>query len=219
VSDAVRKRSYYEDGGLKPHLATLYWRRLGPARRVLDIGCGTGEFGRFAPPGVEVHGLDIDEGAVELASRHEEARRCDLEEGQLPYADEHFDAVLAKDVLEHLRDPARIVCEIRRVLRPGGVVVASVVQARSRRVWADYTHVRGFTKASASFLFEDADFDVQDVWPMGGVPLSNRLRFMGFVPTILRIPGLGALWASSWELEARRPVGPLDRDSKARSEL
>jgi SAM-dependent methyltransferase len=206
VSDAVRKRSYYEESSIKPHLATLYWRRLIPARRILDLGCGTGDFGKFAPPGVEVHGLDIDEGAVELASRHEHALQWDIEEGQLPYADAHFEAVLAKDILEHLCDPARIVCEIHRVLRPGGVVVASVVQARPRRVWDDYTHVRGFTRTSAGLLFQDAGFRVDDVWPMGGVPLSDRLGFMHLVPILLRVPGLGALWASSWELQARKPL-------------
>lgn len=208
----VRKHAYYETSGLKSRLASLYWRRLGAARVVLDIGCGTGEFGRYAPSGVEVHGVDIDAGAVELALRHEKAQWWNLEEGRLPYPDEHFDGILAKDVLEHLPNPAEIVQEMFRILRPGGVAVASVVQARSRRVWADYTHVRGFTARSVALMFRDAGFEVEEVWPMGGVPLSNRLGFMRFVPVLLRAPGLGALWASSWEIQARkRPTGKLEK--------
>jgi 2-polyprenyl-3-methyl-5-hydroxy-6-metoxy-1,4-benzoquinol methylase len=201
---AIMKLAYYRSAQMKPDLARRYYRLLPPTGRILDVGCGVGGFGALNPGGREVHGIDIDAGAVAKAQEHELARQHDLASSTLPYEDAFFDGVLAKDILEHLTDPAAIVREIERVLRPGGVVVASVVMAKPKAVWADYTHVRGFTKASASLLFEDAGFDVQDVWPMGGVPLSNRLHFMGLVPTILRIPGLGALWASSWELRARR---------------
>ncbi len=80
----------------------------------------------------------------------------------------------------------------------------SVVMAKPRAVWADYTHVRGFTRRSARLLLEDAGFEVEAVWRMGGIPLSTRLRFIWLVPTLLRLPVVGWLWASSWELKARR---------------
>lgn len=200
----IAKRAYYREAGLKDGLAARYFAQFNGARRVLDVGCGTGELGRFSPVGVEVHGVDADPGAVERAQRFERAVCLDLETAPLPYADESFDAVLAKDVLEHLRDPGEVVRELHRVLRPEGVLIASVVMARPRRVWADYTHVRGFTKSSARLLLEDGGFAVEAVWPMGGVPLSNRLRFMGLVPYLLRLPLLSQLFASSWELRARK---------------
>jgi SAM-dependent methyltransferase len=202
---SVVKQAYYRGSGMPEQLAARYFRDFGEARCVLDVGCGTGALGRHRPsPDIEIHGVDVDEGAVAQAARFEQAICLDLESSPLPYDDATFDAVLAKDVLEHLHEPWRLVAEIHRVLRPGGVLVASMIMARPKRVWSDYTHVRGFTQRSARLLLEDAGFDVEAIWRMGPVPGSNRLRFMGLVPHLLRVPGAGALWASSWELRARR---------------
>lgn len=199
------KRAYYRGRGMASGLARRYFREFGDARRILDVGCGTGELGRYRPSSeVEVHGVDVDAGAVEQAARFEVAVCLDLESSPLPYEDESFDAVLARDIFEHVQDPGRLAREIYRVVCPGGVLVASVVMARPARVWADYTHVRGFTQRSARLLLEDAGFMVEAVWRMGGVPLSNRLHLMRLVPYLLRLPVFDRLWASSWELRARR---------------
>jgi SAM-dependent methyltransferase len=203
----VEKLAYYRGTAMRPALAARYYDALGEARRILDVGCGVGEFGRYKPaPDIEVYGVDVDAGALEHARRFEHALCIDLEREPLPYEDGSFDAVLARDVLEHLQDPGRMVREIHRVLRPGGVLIASVVVARPARVWADYTHVRGFTRRAAQLLFEDAGLAVERVWRMGPVPLASRLRLLGVVPYLLSLPGLDQLWTSSWELRARRPV-------------
>ncbi len=201
----VQKQAYYRDSGMSSQLAARYFRDFGAARRILDVGCGTGALGRNRlSPEIEIHGVDIDAGAVAQAAGFEQAICLDLETSPLPYDDASFDAVLAKDILEHLRDPGRLVVEIHRVLRPGGVLVVSVIMAKPRAVWADYTHVRGFTRRSARLLLEDAGFEVEAVWRMGGIPLSTRLHFIWLVPTLLRLPVVGWLWALSWELKARR---------------
>jgi SAM-dependent methyltransferase len=204
---AVAKRAYYDDRGLRRGLAFRYYRQLGDSRRVLDLGCGLGDFGRLWPVAdTEVYGLDVDSGAVERASRWEIARHWDLEDAMpLPFEDAFFDAVVARDVLEHLLDPGRVVRELYRLLRPGGNVIASVIMAKPRLVWSDYTHVRGFTEKTARLLFEDAGFAVEAVWRMGGVPFSDRLGFIDAVPHLLRLPIFAQLWASSWELRAQKP--------------
>jgi SAM-dependent methyltransferase len=148
--------------------------------------------------------VDIDPGALQAASAHEQVVRVDLDREPLPYADGQFDAVLAKDIFEHLHDPLRLAREVHRVTRRGGVLLASVVMARPRRVWADYTHVRGFTARSAATLVKDAGFTVEGIWRMGGVPLTGRLGLLWLVPTLLRVPLLDQLWAASWEVKARR---------------
>lgn len=204
-AEPIAKQAYYSGRGLPQALAARYYRELGDARRVLDLGCGTGDFGRLRPsPDVEVHGVDVDPLAVALASGHEIAVQADVEREPLPYPDEWFDGVLAKDIFEHLREPAVAVREAYRVLRPGGVLVASMVMARPSRVWADYTHVRGFTRESARLLLEDAGFKVEAIWRMGPVPLSNRLGFIGLVPALLRVPPFDWLWGASWEVKARK---------------
>lgn len=207
--NTASKQAYYRAAGMQPALAARYYRQFSDAKTLLDVGCGTGAFGSHRPdPELKIWGVDRDEGALEQAARFEEVTCVDLERDPLPFSDASFDGVLAKDVLEHLHDPARLVREIVRVLRPGGVVVASLVMDRPRTVWADYTHVRGFSRRAASLLFEDAGLTVESVWRMGGVPLSNRLRLMNLVPYILAIPGPSQLWASSWELRARKSERP-----------
>jgi SAM-dependent methyltransferase len=198
------KRAYYEQPGMKQAVAMRYWKQIPDARRVLDVGCGWADIGRYKPPSVEVHGVDSDPGAVGRALPYESARCVDLELGALPYEDGYFDAVIAKDILEHLIRPEATVQEMYRVLRPGGRLLVSVVAASSRRVWDDYTHVRGFTPRSARLLLEDVGFTVDRVSAMGGVPLSSRLGFLGAVPTLLRLPIARSLWLSSWELSAFR---------------
>ncbi|MDQ3938076.1 MAG: class I SAM-dependent methyltransferase, partial [Chloroflexota bacterium] len=140
------KLAYYSDREMPPQLAARYYRAFAGGRVILDLGCGTGTFGRYRPgPDVVVYGVDADAAAVRAAAEFEEALCIDLEQARLPYADGMFDGVLAKDIFEHVRDPALLVREAHRVLRSNGVIVASVVMAKPERVWADYTHVRGFT--------------------------------------------------------------------------
>jgi SAM-dependent methyltransferase len=206
VASHVRlaKQAYDNQGRMKPRLASRYWRQFSGARRVVDWGCGVGKFGRHRPQGVEVPGIDKDPGAVGKACEFEQAICLDLERASLPDEDGSFDAVLAKDVLEHMCRPERVVQEVHRVLRLGALLVASVVVAAPKRVWADYTHVRGFTPQAARLLLEDTGFHVEAVWKTGGVPLSRRLRIIRFVPALLWLPPLGWLRSSSWELKARR---------------
>jgi len=123
----------------------------------------------------------------------------------LPYEDGMFDAVVAKDVFEHVTDAGRLAAEARRVVAPGGKLLASVIMAKPKAVWSDYTHVRGFTKASAVMLLEDAGLTVDGIWRMGPVPLSSKLHLMDAVPHVLRLPIAGRLWATSWELIAHVP--------------
>jgi SAM-dependent methyltransferase len=96
--------------------------------RVLDAGCGTGallhDLGRRED--TDATGLDASAEALELCSRRGLRRVVRADLAALPFGAASFDAVTALDVLEHLPDDARAAREIARVLRPGGVLVASV---------------------------------------------------------------------------------------------
>jgi SAM-dependent methyltransferase len=110
--------------------ADLFRRYVGgPGRRVLDVGCRFGALTRSYLDGNDVVGLDVDRIALEEAARlGVETIWADAEEG-LPFDDESFDVVVAGELLEHVRDPAALVRDARRVLRPGGTLVGSVPNA------------------------------------------------------------------------------------------
>jgi ubiquinone/menaquinone biosynthesis C-methylase UbiE len=107
---------------------------LGPGMRVLDAGCGTGNFEHFIsgknPPPIEIDALDASTGMLSIARR----KCADLEyvrfsagdlNGRLPYEDATFDRVVTINVLYALEDPDCAVKELLRVLKPDGVLVIS----------------------------------------------------------------------------------------------
>lgn len=97
-------------------------------QRVLDVGCGEGWFAAaLADAGVEVVGIDVAEEPL----RRARVRRGDLDlrlvaaEGPWPLPDAHFDVVWAGEVIEHVADTAGWLSEVRRVLRPEGLLAIS----------------------------------------------------------------------------------------------
>ncbi|MFJ1708840.1 class I SAM-dependent methyltransferase [Kitasatospora sp. NPDC088346] len=99
-------------------------------RRILDAGCGSGPlFAALRDRGAVVSGFDASAGMLELARRRlgdgADLRVADLG-GLLPYPDDAFDDVVASLVLHYLEDWGPALAELRRVLRPGGRLIASV---------------------------------------------------------------------------------------------
>src|SRR5262245_23485640 len=103
-----------------------------PGRRMLDVGCGLGDdaaaLARMAAPGGTVVGLDGSQAMIEAArQRHGGIAGLSFDvadAARLPFDDASFDACRIDRVLQHIADPAAVVRELARVLRPGGVLVA-----------------------------------------------------------------------------------------------
>jgi ubiquinone/menaquinone biosynthesis C-methylase UbiE len=101
---------------------------VSPAKRVLDVGCGTGILSRILldlGPDIEIVGIDPAASYVEYARRSVPSSRARFEIGagdRLPFADRAFDATLALLVLQEFPDAPRAVREMARVTRHGGCV-------------------------------------------------------------------------------------------------
>jgi SAM-dependent methyltransferase len=126
---------------------------------LLDVGCGSGWLADHFP---NYTGIDSSPEAVAAARAHGRNVIEGNVDEPLPFEDVQFDAIVVKDLLEHVRDPVAVVKEVRRVLRPGGRVFASSPDAQ-RWVWDDYTHRRPFTRKSFRLLFADQGFEVERV--------------------------------------------------------
>jgi len=113
-----------------------------PGARVLDVGCNTGPM--LIPlrqRGFDVVGVDISTEDVHQAEQYlREHNLCSgglsVADGtSLPFRDRSFDLALLIDILEHTDRPQHIVSEARRLLIPGGLVIATVP-------WASHPYVR-----------------------------------------------------------------------------
>ena len=106
---------------------------LEPGLRVLDFGCGPGTISvglaRAVDPG-EVHGIDIEESQINLARAAAEAgghRNATFHVGDvtdLPFDDNSFDAAHCHAVLMHVPDTSTTLSEVKRVLKPGGIIAS-----------------------------------------------------------------------------------------------
>ena len=98
--------------------------------RVLDAGCGPGTItlglaGAVAPG--QVVGIDIEDSQFGAAREEALRQRLDIEFHKasvyaLPFPEASFDAVFSHALLEHLGDPGAAIAEMRRVLKPGGLI-------------------------------------------------------------------------------------------------
>jgi methionine biosynthesis protein MetW len=216
---------YWADQGFVPagalrnsHLATLLESNIRPGWSVIDVGCGDGT--SSAPfvqeRGIRYVGVDVSATAVNFARRNGLDARKIEDASDLPFDEASFDAALCLEVFEHLSDPGEAAAEIARVLRIGGVLIASVpnVAFWRRRIdlacgrwnpegddlslvepWRD-PHLRFFTAAALPRMLRQAGFESVELSGAHG-------NLFGYLPYI----GWRCLWRS------RRTRGKLETGS------
>jgi len=123
--------------------------------RLLDIACGVGYGSRLLGDlrdDLTVLGVDVSGDAVRYASEHYGDSRVSFQQADAMafQSDQRFDTIVSLETIEHLPDPAGFVDNILRLLRPGGMFVASVPTTPS--VDANPHHLHDFTRAKLDRL-------------------------------------------------------------------
>ena len=111
---------------------------IGPGDEVLECACGTGAISAaIAPACARLVATDYSEGMLRRARTKLAAcgnvlvEKADIT--ALPYEDDSFDAAVAGNVLHLLPEPADALAELRRVVRPGGMIIVPTYLSATRR--------------------------------------------------------------------------------------
>lgn len=142
--------------------------------KILDVGCGTGAIMKaFKDEGFDICGIDYNQTAIDYC--HEkglEATLGSLDDQQ--FADQSFDCIMALDVLEHIEKDAEAVKKIGRLLKPGGILVATVPAHQSLWSYHDVSlhHCRRYSYKNFKQLFADG-YDV---------------KFLGWIHAVVLLP-------------------------------
>lgn len=165
--------------------------------RILEIGCGQGATLRWVKEKkgyTYAVGVELDMRAAEVAMEGlDRVYVGNIEEMSIDERVESFDVILCLDVLEHLREPEKVVKYLEKYLVPGGLLIASIPNVRNFRVtlplvffgrWRyedsgllDRTHLRFFTESSAKELLSLNSLCVEEV-AYTGFEVGSKARIL-----------------------------------------
>jgi SAM-dependent methyltransferase len=178
-----------EDAGPPPAHLVAFVRALPAVSHALDLGCGDGRL-TASLQATGITAADVSELALRRAAR----RLPGVEviglspDAPLPFVDNEFELVLCAEVIEHVRDVQLFLSEVRRVLRPGGML-ALTTPAHGRLfalrlLFAGFEsgfdplspHLRFFSRRSMRDLLLEMGFEVQSVRRRAGTLLVRATR-------------------------------------------
>src|SRR6202011_4573954 len=195
----LRAMSSKYDTELDPESTTdvraVALRLVGANKRVLEFGCSTGRVtSELVERGCRVTGIEIDHESAERARRFADdvfVLDLDYDEFEAKLSGQQWEVALLGDVLEHLRDPLRVLRAARQLLESQGTVVLSVPNVAHADVrlallkgtfpyrpygLLDQTHLRFFTRESITNLLADAGFVATEVQRMIVPAFTSELK-------------------------------------------
>ncbi len=188
-------RTYWWLAGKYRVLQDVLRRSLAPPSgrlRVLDLGCGPGNLLDVLGEHGDVYGSDYSSDALRFCVGRGYRRLFRADFHSLPVRADAFDLVTCCDVLEHLSDDRRAMAELMRILKPGGLLVATVPAFQF--LWGDhdtlYGHQRRYRAPELRERLRGAGFDVHRVTYFEPAYLVPLWLFRNFKKLFARGAGL-----------------------------
>ncbi|HEV7332026.1 MAG TPA: class I SAM-dependent methyltransferase [Flavisolibacter sp.] len=190
----------------------------GQPSNILECGCGFGELGKHIKNSwpCTLSGVELNPKAGEfLNDVYDKYFIADVETFDASVVNETFDCIIYADVLEHLRDPERVIKEHIKFLRKEGQVIISIPNIRNLKVIADLlvkgewnygdsgildrTHYKFFTLKSLKELLRKCGLEIETI-------SSNKDEFKGLKKTASLLPYffIPELKVCQWLIRARK---------------
>jgi len=184
IQDAIRESFLKES-----------FETCGKRGRLLDLGCAKKPFeplyARYTDSSV---GIDVP------TTQHEDTRIDVMANGMaLPFDREAFDIVLCTEVMEHVPEPQKMLREIRRVLRPGGMAIMTTpfMVPEHEQPWDFYR----YTRFGLRYLAEQAELEVVELRPFAGMIgtlisfcVQTQLKFWDMLAKLVRWRGIRSVY-------------------------
>jgi SAM-dependent methyltransferase len=135
-----------------------------PDAKILDVGCNSGvAVGILQERGYDAYGTDLDEGAIAAGTARGIKNLKVATGNRQPFDDATFDVVLALDVIEHIDDDHAAVREMKRVLKPGGIMIIKVPAFKFLWGLQDEVahHKRRYTKESLAHVLTSEGLELK----------------------------------------------------------
>jgi 2-polyprenyl-3-methyl-5-hydroxy-6-metoxy-1,4-benzoquinol methylase len=166
--------------------------------KILDIGCGEGNFSYLCKQifNAEVWGIELKNNDAEKAvHKIDKVLIGDIESNNLEIPDSYFDCIVFNDVLEHLQYPWLVLLKVKKYLKSGGYIVASIPNVRYysnlknllfNKSWEyvdwggvmDKTHLRFFSVSSIDNMFTECGYNVLKLEGINGIKFSWKLKLL-----------------------------------------
>jgi SAM-dependent methyltransferase len=203
-----------------------------PGMQVVDIGCGDGGYINFCSSrGADVTFVDIQEAKVAALEERLKQRNdggtvkgivsdCD----PIPLENHYADLVISTEVIEHVRDPKKVLTEIVRIGKPDAYYVITVPDARGENMVLDIAppeyfqepnHINIFTSDEFEQLAEDCGLEViRHEYLAGFWAIFFLLKWATSEPgenLLTNVHPATTLWTQTWHEVMQHPNGPRIR--------
>jgi SAM-dependent methyltransferase len=166
-----------------------------PGKRSLDVGCFTGGLvAAFVKGGADAYGVELQSDAVAVAERDLPGRifGLNIDDASGPFAEGSLDIVTMMAVIEHVREPGRLLKRIRTLMKDEGWLFLETPNASSwpatitRRYWpllSPIEHIYLFSESAMRQVLHQAGFELVEVRPhikwLSPAYVHDMLRFYG----------------------------------------
>jgi SAM-dependent methyltransferase len=168
---------------LRPAMADLHGD-------VLDVGAGQSPWREWLPQGCAYYGIDVQSAADYGMSRQADVVYYDGR--TIPYPAARFDGAICIEVLEHVEEPAALLAEIARVLKPRSPLLLTMPwSARRHHVPHDYQR---FTREKLMLVLQQAGFEQVEVRERGNDLSAIASKLVALAVRLAKPQGLATVW-------------------------